>query len=315
MQLGRLPLFDELASANRILLAGAGGGFDVFCGLPLYFALRSAGKKPFLANLTFSPLPSDGLRLSSNLLEVTADTRLVSSYFPELFLAKWFRQRGDDTSIFCFERTGAIPLRESCQMLTERLELDAVILVDGGTDSLMRGDEYGLGTPHEDIASIAAVDDINVPLKLLVCVGFGVDANHDVCHAHYLEAVAQLIKSGDFLGAFSLLRETREAELFKEACEFVFEQMPEDTSIVSTSVLSAIAGEYGDFHSTDRTRRAKLWINPLMSLYWCFRLPGVAARIQYLSAMKKTETWDDVQKLIQHVEATRTRRPFERIPI
>ena len=36
-----------------------------------------------------------------------------------------------------------------------RLGVDTLVLVDGGTDSLMRGDEEGLGTPHEDIASLA----------------------------------------------------------------------------------------------------------------------------------------------------------------
>ena len=29
----RLPFFAELDKAQRILLAGAGGGYDVFCGL------------------------------------------------------------------------------------------------------------------------------------------------------------------------------------------------------------------------------------------------------------------------------------------
>jgi hypothetical protein len=31
----RLPFFAELDRATTILLAGAGGGFDVFSGLPL----------------------------------------------------------------------------------------------------------------------------------------------------------------------------------------------------------------------------------------------------------------------------------------
>lgn len=34
------PLFDSLKDAQSILLAGAGGGFDIYSGLPLYFALR-----------------------------------------------------------------------------------------------------------------------------------------------------------------------------------------------------------------------------------------------------------------------------------
>lgn len=43
MKLDSVPLFDRLAGCERVLLAGAGGGFDVFCGLPLYFALRRRG--------------------------------------------------------------------------------------------------------------------------------------------------------------------------------------------------------------------------------------------------------------------------------
>lgn len=43
MQLATLPLFERLASATTVLLAGAGGGFDVFAGLPVFFALRAKG--------------------------------------------------------------------------------------------------------------------------------------------------------------------------------------------------------------------------------------------------------------------------------
>jgi hypothetical protein len=39
-----LPFFSILEPSERILIAGAGGGFDLFCGLPLYFALQASGK-------------------------------------------------------------------------------------------------------------------------------------------------------------------------------------------------------------------------------------------------------------------------------
>ncbi len=51
-----LPLFQALAPTRRVLLAGMGGGFDVFSSLPLFFGLRDAGKEVFLANLSFSDL-------------------------------------------------------------------------------------------------------------------------------------------------------------------------------------------------------------------------------------------------------------------
>ena len=38
---------------------------------------------------------------------------------------------------------------EVYEALVKELQVDAIILADGGTDSLMQGDEDGLGTPME----------------------------------------------------------------------------------------------------------------------------------------------------------------------
>lgn len=135
-----------------------------------------------------------------------------------------------------------MPQWRSYRALVAHLQVDTVILVDGGTDSLMRGDEAGLGTPEEDMTSIAAVDALDAQQKYLVCLGFGVDSFHGVCHAHAFEAVAEFTRQGAFLGAFSLLREMPEVQRYFEASEFVFEAMAHHPSIVSTSILSALEG-------------------------------------------------------------------------
>src|SRR5262245_28703679 len=137
MTLLRLPFFDELDRAGRVLIAGCGGGYDVFCGLPLYFGLRDAGKQVHLANLSFSLLPSAKEdRLTPALARVTALTPLTTNYFPEVHLARWFHGQGEDVPIYCFDRCGARPLAEAYRELISRLEIDTLILVDGGTDSL-----------------------------------------------------------------------------------------------------------------------------------------------------------------------------------
>jgi hypothetical protein len=38
------PLFTRLRTAHRILIAGAGGGFDVYAGIPLALALSPQRK-------------------------------------------------------------------------------------------------------------------------------------------------------------------------------------------------------------------------------------------------------------------------------
>src|SRR3978361_1228493 len=110
----QIPFLRQLDKTERVLVAGAGGGYDVFCGLPLYFALRDAGKQVWLANLSFTSLEScTGKRRTPALLEIDADSRGPGfiNYFPEGYLSQWFRARGDEVSVFCLHRTGAIPLR------------------------------------------------------------------------------------------------------------------------------------------------------------------------------------------------------------
>ena len=111
---------------------------------------------------------------------------------------------------------------------------------------------------------------------------------------------------------FSLVEQMPEVKRFREAADAVFAAMPHHPSIVSSSVLSALAGEYGDYHATSRTAGSTLWINPLMPVYWTFRLEEVARRVLYLDEMKTTVGYGDVLRL---VEAFRHRlekiRPWE----
>ncbi|MEU7528715.1 hypothetical protein AB0A74_23495 [Saccharothrix sp. NPDC042600] len=50
------PLFTRLRSATNVLVAGAGGGFDVYAGLPLAVALRpdSAGSDDYSPERTLT---------------------------------------------------------------------------------------------------------------------------------------------------------------------------------------------------------------------------------------------------------------------
>jgi hypothetical protein len=295
----RLPFFDEMAEARRVLVAGAGGGFDVFSGLPLYFALRDAGKEAHLASLTFASLGhASGRRLAPNLVEVTADSG-GAGYFPERHLAQWFRQVGREVPVYCLARGGPAPLRAAYRTLVERLGLDTIVLVDGGTDSLMRGDEAKLGSPEEDAASIAVVADLDVARRLLVCLGFGIEG---VCDVHVLEAVAELTRLGGFLGTFSLTADMAEVLLYREAVRAVLAAAPGHASVVCGSVLLALEEQCGDYRPRE-TSSGTVWVNPLMTLYWCFRLEAVARRLLLLDAVRDTTTFDEVDRAINHFRA------------
>ena len=67
------------------------------------------------------------------------------------------------------------------------------------------------------MASLAAVAAMNVPTRIVACVGFGVDSYHGACHANWLENVAALTAEGAFLGATALLNGMPEARLYIDA--------------------------------------------------------------------------------------------------
>ena len=314
--LDQVPLFQALKPHKNILLAGAGGGFDVFNGLPLYFRLKALGHKVWLANFSFTELgDAEPVEPELPLVEVGPDTD-GPTYFPEKYLSRWLsREEQPAEIIYTFKRTGVEPLTRAYRWLVDKLSLDAIVLIDGGTDSLMRGDEVDLGTPSEDMSSIAAVHQLDVPCKLLTAIGFGVDTFHGVCHHYFLEAVADLTKSGHFLGAFSLLPNFEETQLLQKAADYVFTQMPNNISIVLTSVLNGVAGEFGDFHATWRTRGSELYINPLMGLYWSFSLDGVAERCLYLEKIKDTDHLYGVTHAISTYRTFAKKRPWKELPV
>jgi hypothetical protein len=239
-----------------------------------------------------------------------------ANYFPEVYLSQWLSERLGVTPVYAIEREGARPVLAAYEWLVHELRPDTILLVDGGMDSLMRGDEAGLGTPQEDIVSLLAVDTVvGVDRKLLACIGFGIDAFHGVCHAHFLENVAALIKEGGYLGAWSLMQEMEEFRLYQEASAFVTARMRTNPSIVQTSIIAAANGLFGDHHSTKRTEGSKLFINPLMSLYWGFQLQHVARRNLYLNEIRETETYQQLSMAIERFRALLPKtRPWVEIP-
>ena len=317
MRLFDVPLLSALGDAQRILVAGAGGGFDIYSGLPIYLALRSAQKEVHLANLSFSRFdPGFGERRSDVLIRVDGDSPVEKGrYFPEVYLSRFLAERGIRTPVWCLERTGVAPIAEGYSILREELKLDAVVLVDGGTDSLMRGDEAGLGTPQEDSASMVAVDGLGLERSLLVCLGFGVDHYHGVSHADVLQAIQELARNDAYLGAWALTGAMEEGRMLLDAVAYVHDAQPRHPSIVCSSIASALEGAFGDIHRTERTKESRLFINPLMSIYFGFRLKQVVQRLMYADRIRRTVTYTELSLAIETFRSGFRPRPRNSIPL
>jgi hypothetical protein len=312
-----LPILDDLAHSRSILITGIGGGFDLFCGLPLYFHLRARGYQVHLANYSFSDVESftGGIRLTDTLVGVTADCEDVVIYFPELYLAQWFQTTRQETiPIWAFHKTGAQPLRTNYQRLIEHLNVDTMLLIDGGVDSLARGDEAMPGTYIEDTVSMAALTDLPIPTKqILACIGFG--AEREITHTHILENMADLARRDAFLGVCALTKAMPEYRAYEDAVLMAHQQRYQDPSVINASIISAVRGEYGDYHLTEKTRGSRLWISPFMSLYWFYDFADVTAQHAILPAIKESITFQDAMRSALAARTRLSTRRSSAIPL
>ncbi|WP_415879092.1 DUF1152 domain-containing protein [Methylomonas sp. TEB] len=311
-----IPFFDALVNGQRFLIAGVGGGFDIVSGVPIYLYLRRLGKQVTMANLSFTEL---GL---TNCEEICPGAFLVNKqsadlpYFPERYILEWLSSRGEESAMYAFSNEiGVLPLRSAYAEIVERHQIDTLVLVDGGTDSLIFGDEPGIGTVVEDACSMIAASGVAVKQSLMAMVGFGIDHFHDVNHHACLENIATLIKDDGYLGAFSLTKDMYEGRGFLELVDYLNQNMRVRHSIVTNSVASAIKGEFGDHQVTSRTSGSELFINPLMSLYWTFSLSAVVRRMGFAEKIENTTEMDEVAKLIRSFRIGSRLRDRKRIPL
>ncbi|MDQ1653039.1 MAG: hypothetical protein QOI35_2239 [Cryptosporangiaceae bacterium] len=294
------PLFDALAGARSVLIAGAGGGFDIYAGLPLAFALAADGRAVHLANLSSADLLRGDAAgwLAEDVAIVTPVTTGYDDYFPERGLACWLDSQDLPSTIYAFPKVGVQPLRTAYRALVSHLGADAIVLVDGGTDVLLRGDESGLGTPVEDMASLAAVAGMDeIAVRLVASLGFGIDAHHGVNHVQVLENLAALDREGGYLGALSIPRASRESALYRDAVAHA-RAATEFPSIVHGQVAAACAGEFGNVYLGERTLGSELFVNPLMAVYLTVDLVALARRSLYLDRLENTYLMRQVQSEI-----------------
>lgn len=308
------PIGDLLESSRRVLLAGCGGGYDILGAVPIAHELQAAGKHVELASLSFTRLD----RLSGHepvaevphLFRASAAAATTAAYCPEACLSAWLTSRvNGEVPIWCFENVGVRPLRRAYEFLVRTLDVDAIVLIDGGVDSLLRGDETSLGTPAEDFASLAAVSTLDVPTKALACVGFGAELRDGIRHAQVLERIAELTAAGGLLGVWPLLAGTAPADAYEEATAFVAKrQRDQHGSHIHSVIGQSLKGKFG-------APGPDVWISPLASIYWFFSLPAVTGTHLLLQHIQETNTLWEIAAIIEAVRKTMAVKVPSSIPL
>jgi hypothetical protein len=211
--------------------------------------------------------------------------------------------------VWAFEKTGVQPLLRAYRQLVRALSVDALVLVDGGIDLILRGDESSLGTPSEDLCSLAAARRLDGVFSAIACVGFGAELRDGVCHEQALARIAELTARGGILGAASIAGCEAARGAYVGALQHAFaHQARVRTSHIHTVVHRALAGEFGQV-------APEVWLSPLMPLVWFFDLATVADTHLFLGELERTESIGEVAPIIEACRRSCTIRPRSDIPI
>jgi hypothetical protein len=311
----------RLPEQSRVLVAGAGGGFDIYCALPVALKLRESGHEVHLANYSFTNLAvvrgsTTGMQ---HLSCVTSESILESGdYFPELHLCKWWQKTfSEKKSVWCYSRIGVRPLSEIFQYLQVTLNLNAIVILDGGVDGLFIGNEFDLATPSMDAISIIAASTIQDWTKIYAFTAFGTEgAESSVRHSDALLRISELTAKDSLLGVSALTRRTNIGSSFIEAVEFANKQLPsEKQSVIANSIVEALKGKFGFSSFNAKTKVSPVWLSALTSMYWFFDLDAVAKAKPYLQEVLETDNVLDVANAIERTRGKLGILPRNDIPI
>jgi len=167
----------------------------------------------------------------------------------------------------------------------------------------------------EDSITLAAVQPLDVPVKILACVGFGTEVEEALCHYNALENIAALAKAGAFFGSCALVPQMESFQLFESACRYVWEQPNHARSHISTRIIPAARGEFGSYRMyRDDYEYPGVFISPLMSLYWFFDAQIVTERSLLVPLIRDTMTTSEAILICANLMSKTKLRPRQSIP-
>jgi hypothetical protein len=217
--------------------------------------------------------------------------------------------------------TGVQPLLKYLREQVDKMGIDTVVVVDGGVDALMRGDERGSGTLLEDAVTLTAVAQLDVPNKILMCMGFGTEAEEGLCHYRALENIAALAANGGFLGTCSLTPQMECFEKYKTYSEIAWEGKRK--SHIHTRIIPAVMGQFGDqtmYEGVDarvcgQSKEIASFVNPLMGICWFFDLMKVYERNLFAKQLVPTHTRTDTLMIYRQNIPSLMKAPRMDVPI
>lgn len=283
--------FENLDPESRILLFGCGGGYDIFCGLPLYFRLVERYKSVFLGNFSFTKLDlltqfpkyCEGWYLVNDNIKLTD-----YKYAPEYDLARQLK-----VPVYTYTDTGLKNLEHGFRSLVHDLSLDIIILCDGGCDSIITGWEFQLATPVEDFMSLMAVQRCDVKGYLML-LGATVDTFVEMKRLDFLANLDDLSES---------LLESRLLSLDSYTSRYItlYCQSHPQNSIVNASIVARLQGYTGSVVPPliqNRCLEGPFVLDDYLITAYLFDIQVIIKRTNFIKVIQDLDDSDDIDSML-----------------
>ncbi len=219
-----IPVIMKLKSSNNVLIMGMGGGFDVFSGIPIYVTLEKMGIKSHLASFTHAswteiPTCTETIPMAPGCLGVTGNIARTSVNMPEMYLSNWFKEvKNQEVPVWTFKRDQSVKeYSDSLNVLVKHLGIDTILLVDGGVDSIMTGNEdKDMLTKNFINSSLILKSVENMKINLIsVCINNGDKDSKSLNNILY-----KISNQGGFYGGCFILNYMKCYQDFKLFCDY-----------------------------------------------------------------------------------------------
>jgi len=194
---------------------------------------------------------------------------------------------------------GLVKYCESLKELVKQLNIEIIILCDGGCDSIMTGIEKELGTPVEDIMSMIATFNSKVK-SYLITLGSTVDTFGEIDRNDFLKNIEELEKKGLLLDKLNLTMEMDNVQKYVD----VTEKCSLWRSMVNTSIVAKLKKMNNDDIRNiliDRNIDTNSFIfDDYITTCYLFNLNDILFRIRYVHLIFNLDDSDGIDDVIMN---------------
>lgn len=272
--------FNKLISSSgqNVLLVSAGGGFDIFASLPIFYALNHYG-----FNVDFLSYSNTTISEASNytstedfgysIFSIGNEIKNNSSNFPELYVNNFLKEGFEfEKSIYIINRKQTIEnVITAYENLVKILNVNSIIVCGFGQKTICFGNEETDTDTINHIMNIAAISKIQNVSKAICNIGFESSPRSKLSFETSIENISLLAQRKSMLGGFQLESDMDEFVFMKSAFEYLINFGEHERSPLLERVIMGVCGQVGT-HEQDSGH-----ISAIMGNTYMFELNSCAA--------------------------------------